>query len=165
MNENQRLQLQKIITENNVDDNTELIRRLKHSERLKDEVNQLLKLKKEIISSNPQDLHIIAMSECSFLYTNYPDIYNKIRKDEINLTILFEAFEVLSKIENGNIDQHEGAFEFGNLLKQVYIDSALKKAEKLNQEEETNQRKAAQTTLTWQQYKQLNKKQFKDNKN
>ena len=48
------------------------------------------------------------------------------------MAILFRSFDVLRDIEDGKIDQHEGAYEFGMLLKKIYVDSALKKAEKLN---------------------------------
>jgi hypothetical protein len=39
---------------------------------------------------------------------------------------------LLHAIEEGALDQHEGSFEVGKLLKEIYIDSALRKAEKLN---------------------------------
>ena len=54
--------------------------------------------------------------------------------DEIDLKILYNAFDVLRDIEDGKIDQHDGAYKFGMLLKKIYIDSALKKAEKLDNE-------------------------------
>ena len=44
MDDNQRLHLQKMISVNNVDDNTELIRELKHSHVLRDDVNNLIML-------------------------------------------------------------------------------------------------------------------------
>ena len=42
------------------------------------------------------------MTECNFLFTYYTDIYNKIRKDEIDLKILFKAFDVLRDIYKNN---------------------------------------------------------------
>ena len=39
MNDNQKLQLQNMITSNNVEDQTELIRDLKHSQILRNEIN------------------------------------------------------------------------------------------------------------------------------
>jgi hypothetical protein len=36
---------------------------------------------------------------------------------------------VLKLIEDGKLDQHTGSFEVGKLLKSIYIDSALKKAD------------------------------------
>ena len=77
----------------------------------------------------------------NFLFTNYTDIYNRIKNDEINIELLFNFLNVLSDIENGEINQHEGSFIVGKILKEIYIDSALKKAEKIdkiynNQKEE-----------------------------
>ena len=45
MDDNQRLQLQKMITVNNVEDQTGLIRDLKHSHILRENVNNLVMLK------------------------------------------------------------------------------------------------------------------------
>ena len=45
MDDKQKLQLQKMISENNVEDQTELIRKLKHSAIMKNEINNMLFLK------------------------------------------------------------------------------------------------------------------------
>jgi hypothetical protein len=157
MDTNQRLHLQKMITANNVEDNTDLIRQLKHSHVLREDVNNLIMLKVKY-SEDPEALHLEGMSECNFLFTYYTDIYNKIRKDEIDLKILFKAFDVLRDIEDGKLDKHEGAYEFGNLLKKVYVDSALKKAEKLNAEtgEKEKEYKGPQVNVSWNQFKKMN---------
>ena len=156
MDDNQRLHLQKMITANNVEDNTELIRQLKHSHILRDNVNNLIMLKAKY-SDDMDKIHLEAMSECNFLFTYYTDIYNKIRKDEIDLKILFEAFDVLRDIEDGKLDQHEGAFAFGTLLKKIYVDSALKKAEKLNAQtgEKEPEYKGPQVNVSWSQFKKM----------
>ncbi len=108
---------------------------------------------------DPDSVHLEGMSECNFLFTYYTDIYNKIRKDEIDLKILFNAIDVLRDIEDGKLDQHEGAFEFGSLLKKIYVDSALKKAEKLNANEPTeSEYKGPQRNISWLEYKKLTKK-------
>ena len=135
MDDKQKLQLQKMISANDVEDNTSLIRKLKHSHILREDVNNLIMLKSKY-SNDPDTIHLEAMNTCNFLFTYYTDIYNKIRKDEIDLKILFNAFDVLRDIEDGKLDQHEGAFAFGNLLKKIYVDSALKKAEKLGKKNE-----------------------------
>lgn len=157
MNDNQRLQLQKIISENNVEDTTTLIRNLKHSHILRSDVNNLIMLKAKHMN-DPDALHLEAAGECNFLFTYYTDIYNKIRKDEIDLAILYKAFDVLYDIEEGRIDQHEGAFEFGKLLKEIYVDSALKKAEKLNANEPESEYKGAQVDISWSQFKKMQNK-------
>jgi hypothetical protein len=159
MDENQRLHLQKMISANNVEDNTDLIRKLKHSHILRENVNNLIMLKAKYVD-DPEKVHLDAMIECGFLFTYYTDIYNKIRKDEIDLKILFRAFNVLQDIEDGKLDQHTGAFEFGKLLKEIYVDSALRKAEKLNAEngEKEPEYKGPQVNISWSQFKSLNNK-------
>ena len=156
MDNNQRLHLQKMITANNVEDNTDLIRQLKHSHILREDVNNLIMLKSKYFD-DPNKINLEGMTECTFLFTYYTDIYNKIRKDEIDLKILFNALDVLRDIEDGKMDQHEGAFKFGNLLKKIYVDSALKKAEKLNAEtgEKEPQYKGPQVNVSWSQFKKM----------
>ena len=88
------------------------------------------------------------------------DIYNKIRKDEIDLKILFQFLDVLGKIEAGQMDQHDGSFEVGTLLKKIYVDSALRKAEKLNAETGNvePEYKGPQVDISWKQFKSMNSK-------
>ena len=158
MDDNQRLQLQKMITVNNVEDQTGLIRDLKHSYILRENVNNLVMLKAKHFD-NVDELNLEAMVECNFLFTYYTDLYNKIRKDEIDLKILFQFIDVLRKIEDGLVDQHEGSFEVGSLLKKIYIDSALRKAEKLNAETGVlePEYKGPQVDISWKQFKQMHK--------
>jgi len=105
-------------------------------------------------------LNLEAMSECNFLFTYYTDLYNKIRKDEIDLKILFQFIDVLNKIEDGKMDQHEGSYEVGLLLKKIYVDSALRKADKLNAEHASTESeyKGPQVEISWKQFKTMNNK-------
>lgn len=156
MDDNQRLHLQKMISVNNVDDNTDLIRQLKHSHVLRDDVNNLIMLKVKY-QDDPDSLHLEGMTECNFLFTYYTDIYNKIRKDEIDLKVLFQSLDVLRDIEDGKLDQHDGAYQFGLLLRKIYVDSALKKAEKLNTEtgEKEKEYKGPQVNVSWTEFKKM----------
>ena len=133
MDDNQRLQLQKMIKANNVEDQTNLIRELKHSHLLQNDINALLKLKAKY-NNNFNKVHEEGQKECNFLFMYYTDIYNKIRKDEMDLKILNRFLNVLRQIEDGQLDQHDGSFIIGTLLKEIYVDSALRKAEKLDEE-------------------------------
>ena len=160
MNDLERLNLQKMIKENDSENNTDKIRKLKHSLKIKDEVDVLLQLKKdyhELAKSNPSDFDTICTNKCSFLFNNYTDIYNKVKKDEINLSILLRLLNVLHSIEEGAVDQHEGSFEVGKLLKQIYIDSALRKAEKLNEDSEEIETKKPVVPISWSEFKKQNK--------
>jgi hypothetical protein len=158
MDDNARLQLSKMIKENNVVDQTQLIRNLKHSSILRQNVNDLIVLKSKYYD-DAEKLNIEAVNECNFLFTYYTDLYNKIRKDEIDLKILFQFLDILKKIEEGEMDQHEGSFEVGTLLKKIYVDSALKKAEKLNKNEkkyEENTVIKPQVNISWKKFKEIN---------
>ena len=154
MDDKARLQLQNMIKTNNVEDQTGLIRDLKHSVILKENIARVLELKK-LYGSDQEKLNMECMHECSFLFNYYTDIYNKIRKDEIDLKILYRFLDVLKDIEEGTVDQHEGSFIIGTLLKELYVDSALKKADKLNKEHETGiaEPVAEPIQISWAQYK------------
>ena len=128
-----RLQLNKMLSENDVLDQTPLIRELKHSHILREDINTLIMLKAKFMD-DAEGLHLEAMMECNFLFTYYTEIYNKVKKDEIDLSMLFNFIDILQKVEDGKLDQHEASFEVGTILKKIYVDSALRKAERLNAE-------------------------------
>ena len=158
MDEKQRLHLQKMIAANNVEDQTESIRRLKHSGILRNDLNNMVLIKAKY-RDEPEKIHLESMNECNFLFTYYTDIYNKVRKDEIDIHILYQFLEVLKKIEDGKLDQHEGSFQVGTLLKKLYVDSALKKAEKLDEENKNTKEEPSKPSLqiNWKQFKKINK--------
>ena len=156
MDDKQRLQLQNMIKANNVEDQTALIRELKHSKILRDEVNNMIEIKSKYIGDYDK-IYSECANECTFLFTYYTDLFNKIRKDEIDITILHTFINVLEKIENGELDQHEGSFMVGDILKKIYIDSALKKAEKLNElSEKPPEPKKAEIQISWTEFKKTN---------
>ena len=154
MNDSQRLQLSNMIKTNNVEDQTELIRTLKHSHIMRDEINTMIILKAKY-RDDPERIHLECMNDCNFLFTYYTDIYNKIRKDEIDLGMLMKFIDVLKEIEDGLLDQHEASFKVGTILKEMYIDSALKKAEKLDKANDAAapEVKKEVNKVSWKQFK------------
>ena len=159
MDEKQKLQLQQMINENNVEDRTDQIRVLKHSSIIRQEVNELILLKQRC--KDAEELNLEGMINCNFLFTYYTDIYNKVRKDEIDYLILFQFLDVLKKIEDGILGQHDGSYEVGLLLNKLYFDSALKKANKLNAlygstDDETPAKESLD--ISWKTYKKIHAK-------
>jgi hypothetical protein len=154
MDEKSRLQLQKMIKANDVEDVTDLIRELKHSHILENDINQLLLLKAKY-RNDPDKIHEQGMQDCGFLFAYYTDIYNKVRKDEIDLNILNKFLNILRRIEDGDIDQHDGAFLVGSLLKELYVDSALRKADKLNENEKEPEKPREKVEISWKNYKKM----------
>ena len=155
MDEKQRLQLQNMIKANNVEDQTQLIRDLKHSHILKNEINSMIMIKAKY-RNDPEKINLECINECGFLFTYYTEIFNKIKKDEIDINILNKFVDVLRQIEDGELDQHSGSFLVGTILKELYIDSALKKADKLNEEHDKNKpvkEEKEPVKISWKQYK------------
>jgi hypothetical protein len=158
MNQTENIQLKKMINENNVVDYTEDIRAKKHSSKIHDDVQRLLELKRKysrIAVNNPEQFDEMCIQQCNFIFTIYTDIFNKVKKEEMNLEILSELLSVLKRIEEGEIDQHEGAFAVGKLLKTMYIDSALLKAEKIDKEtgEKIIVVSVPAKQISWKEYK------------
>ena len=152
-----RLQLNKMIDANHVQDCTEDIRTKQHSDKIRDDVHRLLELKKKysrLSKSNPTQFDTMCVSQCSFLFNTYTDIFNKVKKDEINLDILGRLLQVLKKIELGELDQHTGAYEVGMLMKTIYIDGALLKAKKLEEGSTTATPPITPKEVSWKQFKQ-----------
>lgn len=159
MDARDRLQLQKMINANDVEDQTGKIRELKHSQLIKMDVSKLAKFAfvyKDLKETSPEKYLEMCIKESTFLYNNYTDIFNKVRNDEMNLAILGKFLEVLTKIENEEIDQHEGSYAVGLLLKEMYIDSALKKATALNKDYESEPPKKPITDISWSKFKKMN---------
>ena len=142
-----------MINANDTEDFTELIRELKHSEIIRSEIKTLLFLKSKY-NNDIEKVHLDAVSECNFVYTYYTDIYNKLRKDELDVNILYKFLDVLQKIENVELNQHEGSFIVGSVLKELYVDSALKKADKLNGiKNDSNKELIPPKIISWKDYK------------
>ena len=155
MNETDRLNLQKMIAANDVVDQTNSIRELKHSDKIWKDVQTMLLLKNKYSRiKNTESFDSIICKNCNFLFTNYTDIYNKLLKDEIDVNILYHFIQELKNIENGKSDQHESSFKIGTLLKELYIDSALKKADSLNKNGETVKYRKSKK-ITWDQFKKI----------
>ena len=91
MNSAERIQLEKMIQVNGAVDNTETIRSLKHSEKIRDDVLTMVKLKNDyqrLSKSNPAQFDAMCVSRCSFLFNTYTDLFNRLKKDELDLNIM-----------------------------------------------------------------------------
>lgn len=126
----ERLDLNKLLRESDTQDNTEHIRSVKHSVKIRDDIRALDKLKRG--GSMDEDT---AKAAAPFLYENYTDIFKKVLKDELDLEIMSRLLAVLKLIEDGKVDQHEASVHVGKILKELYVDSALKVCKKKDEEQ------------------------------
>lgn len=152
MNESQKLQLNKIIQQNNVQDVTDEIRDKKHSDLIKNDILKYLSLKKQYSRLKKEQFNSIVNSKCSFIQTHYTDLFNKIKSGDLNMTIMWEFLNILKLIETNKINQHEGAYKVGELLKSIYIDSALRKGDKLDEKHKKKDKKVKK--ISYSKYKE-----------
>jgi len=128
-------QLEKLINESDCDNNTDKIRELKHSKTIKDNLETLQNLKithSKMMLQEPDKFENLCRSQCAFLFNHYTIIFNRAFNDELDMTLMGGLLKILQEIEDGKTDQHNGSVAVGEILKKIYVDSALKNAEKLN---------------------------------
>jgi len=159
MSDGDRLKLQQMIKVNDVENKTEIIRKTKHSALIRLNVDILEKLKKEYSEMYNNDFSRfdnMAVDKCNFLFMNYTDIYNKLIKNELSLEILYNFLDALEMIEKGEVDQHEASVKVGSYLKELYIDSALKKEKKIEDKlnAESEETYDEPINVSWREYKQ-----------
>ena len=159
MDTTQRLELSKLIKEYKSEETTDKIRELKHSKKIRLNVGIIEELKKQysrMYKSNFEQFKNIAKKRAEFLFNNYTNIFNRLIKNELDLHILWQFLEVLRNIEEGKIDQHDGSYQIGMILKSLYIDSALKQDQKREKSKKKKKKKATSyvKNISWTEYKQ-----------
>ena len=125
MNKDERKKLDEIIKKNNVQDNTEKIQTLKHSKLIRQAVAQIRNVKRRVKTKDFKVLDCECMKHCGFLFTHYPNIYNKLLKDEIDIQILYTFLDSLQEIEDGKKTQHEASYDIGMLLRKLYVEKKV----------------------------------------
>ena len=139
------------------------MRELKHSSIIREEVNKIISKRNSITRPSEEEYKTMKfelMVECEFLFKYYTDIFNRVVKDEIDIGMLNTFLDMLEEIENGKHDQHEASFKIGKLLKEIYIDSAMKTAENLNKKYDVDGEEtipeAKPLPISWKEYKKQN---------
>tara|TARA_B100001175_G_C19402592_1_gene587039 strand:- start:405 stop:869 length:465 start_codon:yes stop_codon:yes gene_type:complete len=149
MNSKERLDLKKLINESGCENNTEKIRELKHSELIFKDIQNYLSIKQK--HENDADFKEKCITACRFLYDNYNDIFHKLYNNELNLVLMERLLNTLAQIEQGKVDQHEASVIVGKLLKEIYIDSALAKSKKIDDENQTEYKDSKK--ISYKEYK------------
>ena len=154
----EKLDLKQFLDNNsNYVDNTEHIRTLKHSTSIRDAVRTIenLKVSQSVLKESDNEAFVeLCKSECRFLYDAYTDLFHKLVKDELDLTIMTKLLTVLKLIEDGKVDQNDGSVMVGKILKELYVDSAMKRADALDKEHEAEKQKPINgKAISWNEYK------------
>jgi len=150
-----RLNFDKMLKESGASDNTSKIRKLKHSTKIRDQVSIMMDIRKKYSRLGKKGLNVMIDSKCSWLFTNYTNLFNKLKKNELDLRILDKFLSSLKDIEDGIVDQHEASVKVGQVLKSLYIDSAMKQEKKREEKDKkkTKKYKPPIHKITWNQYK------------
>lgn len=158
MDAEQEKVLNRLIKENDVQDNTDKIKSLRHSPKIRNDVAVIQNIKRQLETKEFAKLDKEVIHKCSFLYSNYPNIYNKLLKDEIDIKILYTFLDELAKIENGDQDQHEASYNIGMLLKTLYVDKKIGIDTKENSNDSSKKKKTKKTKntakLSYAEYKE-----------
>ena len=117
---------------------------------------KLLEIKYYSSVENPKEYILNAKEKAFFLSNTYPDIFNRLIKNELNILILSKLLDILKLIEDGEVDQHEGSALVGKLLKTLYLDSAVKRGENLDKEHESEKIQPVEgKKISWNQFKNM----------
>jgi len=148
LSENDRFQLKKMLDASPVDDHTAKIRENQHSAEIRRCIQLILD--KKALGMTKAEVEAAVAVECSFLFFHYFEIYNMVMKD-VDITILHRLLDVLSQIEKGECDQHEGSYLVGKLLKEIYIDGIVRNTR------DTKPQRPAPKSIGWAEFKKRSK--------
>ena len=153
-----RLNFDKMLKESGASDNTTKIRQLKHSSKIREQVTFMMEIKKKYPKLKKETKDRMIESKCTWLWKNYMNIYNKLKKDELNLSILHNFLSTLKQIENGELDQHDASVKIGKILKELYVDSAMQQQKKREDAEKKRKKRKGNPVkkLSWNEYKKMN---------
>lgn len=152
-----RLNFNNMLKESGVENNTKKIKILKHSAKIRDQVSIMMDIKKKYVRLDKKTADNMIDNKCNWLFSNYTNIFNKLKKGQLNLQILDNFLTILKNIEDGKCDQHEGSVMVGKLLKELYIDSAIRQEKQYDEKAKKKKKKMKRIkqNLTWDDYKKL----------
>ena len=149
------LDLKNLLKDYEYENTTDKIRQLKHSSKIRNDISKMIDLKKKYARLSNENKKNIIKKQCSFLFNNYTNIFNKIYKDNIDLHLFHKFLVILEGIENGKYDQHEASVQVGSILKEIYLDSAIREANKKKAGFKSNKKPRKGKNISWNEYKKM----------
>jgi len=135
----QGLNMKSLMESDDYVDNTAKIRELKHSELILEDIAKLCKMKQiyhHMRMTDEERFNAKCQNAVPLLFNSYTDIYHKVLKDELNMELMVKFVCILKQIEEGQLDQYDASVQVGTILREMYVDSAMRRAEKLDAESE-----------------------------
>jgi hypothetical protein len=131
----QGLDMKALMESDDYVNNTDRIRELKHSEKILEDIGKLCEIRKKhpnMRMMDEQGYNELCRNTTPFLYNHYTDIFNKVVKDELNMEMMVRFIFILKQIEEGVIDQYDASVKVGTILKEMYVDSAMRRGDNLD---------------------------------
>jgi hypothetical protein len=155
LSDNDRIQLENMLRENEVEDTTRKIQELKHSSKLSASIKLIEKMKKQYPRMFKTDYEkferMVRTRDEQWMWSHYTSIYHKLMKNQLDPSILNSMVDVLQKIENNEFTQHEASVAIGRMLKQIYIDGKIRDTPDTQRNKRKQQRKMKK--IDWKEYK------------
>jgi hypothetical protein len=136
-------------------DNTSGIREAKHSSPLLADIRKMGDLRKRYANlreSAPDEYLNAFQRECRYIYTKFPDVFDRVVKNDMNLDVFEKIVMILKMIEDGKVNQSEASALVGKLSQKLFFNvgdagEAVKPSSKTEPADETT------TGLSWKEYK------------
>ena len=151
----ENINLKSLINNNDYQDNTQHIRKAKISSALRKDTEHFQRLK-QTWQGTQESLVEKAQKECSFLFMNHTDLFNRMIKDELDMPIFTKILDALQSIENGAETQDSASANIGQMLADLYVNSALKRAEHLDAKNGIHTPQGPSKNISWKEYKTVN---------
>lgn len=154
MDNKQKVALQKMISENNIVDNTHKIRENRITQDVQNDIKSFLHLKSLYHgNTHAPSFQKECQKKCPFLFNNHKYILNKLINGTVDMELLTKMLNILKKIEDGEYDQHTGSFYFGNICKQVFLDPVISDNTDTNTVQTASSPRSPPINISWKEYK------------
>lgn len=141
--------------------NTDKIRELKHSEIILLDIGKLCEIKKNhphMRMIEEEKYNHLCQTSVPFLFNHYTDIFNKVIKDELNMEMMVKFIFILKQIEEGVLDQYDASVKIGTILREMYVDSAIRRGDNLDKQNESNAPTFVEPVkMSWKDFKDKSK--------
>ena len=156
----QGLDMKALMESDDYVNNTDRIRQVKHSETILENIGKLCELRKKhphMRMMDEQGYTELCRNTAPFLFNHYTDIFNKVVKDELNMEMMVKFIFILKQIEEGVIDQYDASVKVGTILKEMYVDSAMRRGDNLDKLHESEAPTFVEPVkMSWSDFKKKN---------
>lgn len=163
LDDQQKRDLQNMIDANDTEDLTQYIRAHKRSDLVAADIRLIAQLKvkhNHLLNTDPVGFDELCSKQCPFLYNSFRDIYNKIKTGALDINTMHKFLAILKRIEDGELDQHEGSYLAGKHLNNVHIDGSLRNknnTEPSDNKKDSDKPAIPSKTFSYKEFKNLQK--------